>query len=921
MPEKPAYNELKQKLEALEKKNADLAAENRKYRRLVENLNDIVYILDRRGVISYISPNVERIAGYRPEELIGRSYADLIGPADSSELEENFRRVLSGEELVTEHPYVTKNRGVVWALSRARPAYDEDGGEITGVQGTLVEITERKQAEEALESDRAFLSAVLDNIAEAIVICDAAGRLVRFNEAARKIHGLPESPVPPAKWAEHYDLYQADGKTPLPVEEIPLYRALQGERVVNQEIVIAPRGRKPHSLVCSGQALEDDAGGKIGAVVAMHDITERRNAEALFLESEKRFQRMLDMVPDMISIHSPQMDILYSNWSGFAAVPEERRVLPAKCYSTYRGFSDVCPDCRAISVLESGRPFQEEVGLPGGTWVDLRVIPILDKNNNVEMFMEWVRDITERKRVEQELRESEQFSRHVLHSLASGLYIYNLQKKRNDFITPQYTVLTGWTLDDINQMGENFQELFHPEDRPRVKNHMEKLMHAAEGEILELEYRFLTKDERWIWCISRDTAFERDENGRVNRFMGSFFDITKHKEAEETSAKLLEQFHQAQKMESIGRLAGGVAHDLNNLLSPVLGYGEMLLEDTGGNDPRRGSLEEIVGAGKRAQNLVRQLLAFSRKQSLQFQAVRINDLLKEFRKLLRRTLREDIKIQTRLARALPQVRGDIGQLEQVVMNLAVNAQDAMPQGGTLTIETAKVYLDEAYAREKREVTPGPYVMIGVSDTGCGMDAETFSHLFEPFFTTKEKGKGTGLGLATSYGIVKQHGGSIWAYSEPGRGTTIKIYLPIPSDPVEPDPTPVQKQAARGARGAETIILAEDDEQVRNLAEIVLKRHGYQVLAAGSGEALLSRLSSYEEPVHLLLTDVIMPDMNGKELLGRVCELHPDVRVLYMSGYTDNVIAHHGVIDAGIHFIEKPFTVQALAAKVREVLDQ
>jgi CheY-like chemotaxis protein len=245
----------------------------------------------------------------------------------------------------------------------------------------------------------------------------------------------------------------------------------------------------------------------------------------------------------------------------------------------------------------------------------------------------------------------------------------------------------------------------------------------------------------------------------------------------------------------------------------------------------------------------------------------------------------------------------------------------MPQGGTLTIETAKVYLDEAYAREKREVTPGPYVMIGVSDTGCGMDAETFSHLFEPFFTTKEKGKGTGLGLATSYGIVKQHGGSIWAYSEPGRGTTIKIYLPIPSDPVEPDPTPVQKQAARGARGAETIILAEDDEQVRNLAEIVLKRHGYQVLAAGSGEALLSRLSSYEEPVHLLLTDVIMPDMNGKELLGRVCELHPDVRVLYMSGYTDNVIAHHGVIDAGIHFIEKPFTVQALAAKVREVLDQ
>ncbi|MFW5901460.1 MAG: ATP-binding protein [Thermodesulfobacteriota bacterium] len=642
-----------------------------------------------------------------------------------------------------------------------------------------VEALEARLAAGSARDDQAFLSAVLDNIGEAIVICDANGRLIRFNEAARTLHGLPEHPIPPGQWAGYYDLYQMDGVTPLETSEIPLFRALQGERVCNAEIVVVPKNSEPHYLVCSGQALSDEKGRPIGAVVAMHDITKRKQAEDFLRESENRFQRMLSGVPDMISVQSPDMDIIYSNWAGFAAVPESRRILNTKCYRTYRGYDDICPDCLAKTVLETRQPMQTETRLPDGTWLDLRVIPIFDKDQNVDMFMEWVRDITER----------------------------------------------------------------------------EKLQH---------------------------------------------------------------QLHQAQKMESIGRLAGGVAHDLNNLLSPILGYSEMLLEDLPGTDRSKEQMKEIVRAGSRAQDLVRQLLAFCRRQPLQFQAMQLNMLLEDFKKLLRRTLREDIKIHWRLAPSLPQIQGDPGQLEQVILNLAVNAQDAMLEGGMLTLETARVELDENYAKEKGGISPGPYVMLAISDTGTGMDAQTLEHLFEPFFTTKEKGKGTGLGMSTAYGIVKQHGGSICAYSQPGFGTTMKVYLPVADQAVKEMPARAPKSS--GAKGSETVLLAEDDQQVRDLAAIALQRFGYNVLAAANGREALAILENLEGPLHLLFTDVIMPDMNGKELFEQISRLRPEARVLFMSGYTDDVIAHHGVIDAGIPFIGKPFNLKALAEKIREVLD-
>lgn len=392
--------------------------------------------------------------------------------------------------------------------------------------------------------------------------------------------------------------------------------------------------------------------------------------------------------------------------------------------------------------------------------------------------------------------------------------------------------------------------------------------------------------------------------------------ISERKRAEKEKDRLEAQYRQSQKVEAIGRLAGGVAHDLNNLLTPIIGYGELLSSEFSPGDLRRESIDQIMRAGYGARDLVRQLLAFSRKQKLKYQPLNLNKTIRGFQQLLRRTIREDIELRLLLSRDIATIRGDIGQIEQVILNLFVNAQHAMPNGGKLTIETAMVDLDQAYAERHPNTQPGRYVMMAVSDTGLGMDRETQEHIFEPFFSTKGD-QGTGLGLSTVYGIVKQHGGNIWVYSEPGKGTIFKVYLPVSDDLIIENN--VDDEAAVETKGSETILLVEDNEQVRRLASVVLKRQGYKLLIAEHGAKALSLLKDHKGNVDLLLTDVIMPDMNGKELSAKAMAISSHIRVLYMSGYTDDIIAQRGALDENDRFIEKPFTVQALSAKVRAAL--
>ena len=533
-----------------------------------------------------------------------------------------------------------------------------------------------------------------------------------------------------------------------------------------------------------------------------------------------------------------------------------------------------------------------------------------DPDGNILGVEGITRDISERKIAEISLRAAEERFRLAFHTSPDSINLNRVSDGMFIDINQGFTDLTGYTDKDV--IGKTSFEINiwkNHGDRQRLIN---ALMNA--GYVKNLEAQFVRKNgEVGVGLMSARTLKIGDENV----ILSVTRDITERKQAEEATKKLENQLIQAQKLEAIGRLAGGIAHDLNNLLSPILGYSEMLLFESATDDPRKGALEQIIKACKGARDLVRQLLAFSRKQALEYKSIDINEALVGFEKLLRSMIREDIEIEIVRSTPIRSIKADIGQIEQVIMNLAVNATDAMPAGGKLTIETAQVELGEDYADTRSGVKPGDYIMLAVSDTGCGMDEETRLHIFEPFFTTKGE-QGTGLGLATVYGIVKQHGGNIWVYSEPEKGTTFKVYLPA-SEYAAHEHQNI-RQHSTDLTGSETILLSEDSEQVRNIVCSILERHGYRVLKAANGTEALELAALPEESVDLLLTDVVMPDMNGKELYTRLVQYFPGLKVIYMSGYTDNVIVRHGVLENGVKFIQKPFSTHSLISKVREVMD-
>jgi len=424
----------------------------------------------------------------------------------------------------------------------------------------------------------------------------------------------------------------------------------------------------------------------------------------------------------------------------------------------------------------------------------------------------------------------------------------------------------------------------------------------------ELEATWKKKDGTRI-RVQLSVRAHRSPESQVEYYEAFVRDITAQRQLEA-------QLAQSQKMEAIGRLAGGVAHDFNNLLTVILSYSELVLEDLPGDSQQRDDIEQIRKAANGAGELTRQLLAFSRQQVLEPKVIDVNAAITSIERLLGRVLREDIKLQCTLATDVGTVRVDPGQLGQVIMNLAVNARDAMPKGGLLTIETGNVDLDEDYLRAHAMAKPGQYVMVAVTDTGMGMDAATQARIFEPFFTTKEIGKGTGLGLATVQGIVQQSGGFIWVYSEPGHGTCFKVYLPRVDEPVS-----TLGSESDATRGTETIMVVEDMAAVRAVTREMLERYGYTVVEAADGQAAQRIADGFEGRIHLVLTDVVMPHVGGRDLAEVLGKVRPETKVLFMSGYTDDAVVRHGILQDGIPYLQKPFTPKSLARKVREVLDR
>ena len=527
----------------------------------------------------------------------------------------------------------------------------------------------------------------------------------------------------------------------------------------------------------------------------------------------------------------------------------------------------------------------------------------------------WVRDITERKQAEEILRTERERFRSLSENAPFGMAMVD-KNGTFKYINPRFRELFGYDLNDVPD-GRTWFRKAYPDRNYRhqvISAWLNDLTSSVSGEKRPRVFTVKCKDgsEKIINFIP--VQLETGEN------LMTCDDITGLKQAEEALRRTEEQLRQSQKMEAIGRLGGGIAHDFNNLLTVIKGYGQISLLELKKDDPLRGNIEEIQKAAERAANLTRQLLAFSRRQVLDFKVLNLNLLLQDLDKMLRRILGEDIELVYALAEDLQKIKTDPSQVEQVILNLAVNARDAMPSGGKLIIETANVELDNTYASTHVGVTPGRYVRLSMSDTGLGMTPEVRDRAFEPFFTTKEKGRGTGLGLSTVYGIVKQSGGNIWVYSEPGIGTTFKIYLPGVDE--KEDVLQQKKEDIPLSRGTETILLAEDEPSLRDLASRILRDLGYDLIIAANGEeAIQIAQEQSEKEIHLLLTDVVMPRMGGKELADRLKISRPKMKVLFASGYTDDTIVHHGVLERGINYIQKPFTPDTLARTVRQVLDR
>jgi PAS domain S-box-containing protein len=518
------------------------------------------------------------------------------------------------------------------------------------------------------------------------------------------------------------------------------------------------------------------------------------------------------------------------------------------------------------------------------------------------------RDLTERRQAERAREETEVKYRMLVEQVAAVSYIAELGVHGEWlYVSPQVEAILGYTPDEWLADPGQWLRTVPPEDHP--------ILHAAEEACVtarrfQAEYRITRKDGKVIWVS--DNAVLVPGSDKHPLMEGIILDIT--------DRKLLEnQLQQARRMEAVGRLAGGVAHDFNNLLTIIKGYIELALNRCLDQPELRSDIQHIEEASDRAVTLVRQLLAFGRKQLLKPKVLDLNGIVLNLDHLLRRLMSANIEMKTIAGKDTGSIKADPGQIEQVIMNLVVNARDAMPDGGRLLIETSNVDLDASY-RDTVAIRPGAYVLLTVSDTGVGMSADTVAHIFEPFYTTKESGRGTGLGLSTVYGIVKQSGGYIWANSEPGKGSTFKIYLPRVDEPAEVSSS-IEIPAPVARKGRETILLVEDQPEVRELARIVLADHGYSVINTQNPEDAEHHAQSNGGQIHLLLTDVMMPGISGRELAKRITSRHPHIRVLYMSGYTNNVIAEDGMLEAGLSFLQKPFTPQTLVQKVRETLDR
>ncbi len=883
----------------------------REYQRAVEGSQDIIAVVDQNYNYLLVNNAFLKYRGMDREQVIGRSVAGVLGK-DFFErvVRKHLDTCLQGEVVHYEMNYTYPKFGERDLLVSYFPIEGPDG--VNRVASVISDITERKRTEDALREGEKRYRALFEGSRDAIYVTAREGEIVDANPSMVDLFGYCREEIIGLNARRMY----VD-----PEDRRKFQQQIEREGFVRDyEIKLRKKDGIQMECLLTATVRRADAGTIVGYQGIIRDVTELKQIVNELQTEKQRFQTLSENAPfGMVMIDKDgtfrYMNPKFRELFGYDLndVPDGRTWF-RKAYPdpTYRHnvISTWVNDLDSSNRGEK-RPRTFTVTCKDGTEKIINFTPVQLETGENLMACE---DITERKRAEEALRESEEKYRSILENIQDGYIEVDLAGNFT-FVNGVVCRRLGYSREEL--IGMNNRQ-YTDETTAKKAYQLYNRVYRTGEPVRNFEEEVIRKDgTRWIYELS--VSLIRNPEGKPIGFRGISRDITERKRAEKEMAALQEQLRESQKMEAIGRLAGGIAHDFNNLLTVIKGYSQLSLMELKEGDPLRGNIEEIQKGSQRAADLTRQLLAFSRRQVMEMKVLDLNTLLRDLDKMLRRIIGEDIELTTLLANDLGRVKIDPGQIEQVIMNLAVNAKDAMPSGGKLTIETTNAELDESYARNHADVKPGRYVMFSVSDTGLGMTPEVRERLFEPFFTTKQKGRGTGLGLSTVYGIVKQSGGNIWVYSEPGHGTTFKIYLSRVDEPLEQ----LREKTTREEllRGSETVLVVEDEEKVRKLTVEILGRQGYSVLDASQGDDALAISEKHKGPIHLILVDVVMPGISGTELTKRLAFLRPETKILYMSGYTDNAIVHHGVLEKGVNYIQKPFTIDELTRKVREALDK
>jgi PAS domain S-box-containing protein len=879
-----------------------------------EHAADVVLLLEIRPddvpVIRDVSSATCRLLGYERDELIGRPVSCLDAAFDSPTIvEERRRKFCLGETFETKHR--CKDGGIrifeCWAT-------EVQGGSKALAVSVERDITDRKRAEEQLRDLTGRLELATASAKAGVWDWNVRTNEMIWDDRMLELYGLTRENFPGGVEAWEHGLHPDDA--PRAIDECQA--ALRGEREFDTQFSVRRPDGTRVQIKANGLVLRDEQGTALRMIGLNTDITERKRAEEALRESEERFRKVFEEGPlGMVMTSVSDGRFTRANAAFCEMVGYEEEELTRLTFADVTDPDDRSRDVEAVQRLWAGqiphyRTEKRYLRKNGETFEGLVVASLIRNSEGKPLYsLAMIDDITERKRAEDALRQEQQFSHSVLASLPGIFYLYSYPEHRLVRWNKQHETLLGYETAEMN--GRLVTDWHVPEARDAVLRAIEGVMETGRGSI---EAPLVAKDGHLVPFLL--TGARLEVQGR--RFlMGIGVDITERKRAAEERETLRAQLNQAQRMESIGRLAGGVAHDFNNMLGVILGHAEMALEQVDPAQPLHDDLTEIRTAASRSADLTRQLLAFARRQTVAPIVLDLNQTVGTTLGMLRRLIGEDIDLAWRPGKDPWRIEVDPSQIDQILANLCVNARDAIAGVGKVTIETENASFDDAYCASHVGYLPGDYVRLAVSDDGCGIDQETLSHLFEPFFTTKALGKGTGLGLATVYGIVKQNHGFINVYSEPGIGTTFRIYLPRHG--VEAGHSRPARPAEPASGGHETILVVEDDPAVLKMTTRMLARLGYTVLAAHSPVEAIRVAGESGAEIHLLMTDVVMPEMNGRDLAATLLSLHPHLKRLFTSGYTANVIAHHGVLDQGVHFLQKPFSASDLAAKVREVLNQ